>query len=211
MDEADVRRWLADTFDVSRETLEKFDRYAAMLLVEAEHQNLISRSTVPIFWDRHIRDSAQLLGFARDRGAEGSWLDLGSGPGLPGIIIALLDNSPITMVESRARRAEFLFRAVDELALSGHVTIEGRRLERIETKPFDVITARAFAPLPKLFDLAHRFSHRETLWLLPKGQTVDDELDAARPLWQGEFNTVQSLTDPRSSIICARKVRPRRR
>ncbi|NNC73582.1 MAG: 16S rRNA (guanine(527)-N(7))-methyltransferase RsmG [Sphingomonadaceae bacterium] len=211
MDDADVRPWLADTFDVSRETLEKLDRYVELLLAEAERQNLIASSTLPIVWDRHIRDSAQLLGFARDLGAQGSWLDLGSGPGLPGIVIALLNTRPITLVESRARRAGFLFRAVEELALSGHVTVEARRLERIETRPFDIITARAFAPLPKLFDLAHRFSRRETLWLLPKGQTVDDELEAVRPLWQGEFDTVQSLTDPRSSIICARKVRPRRR
>ncbi len=211
MDKAEVRRWLEEQFGVSRETFERLEAYATMLLEETQRQNLIASSTVPIVWDRHIRDSAQLLSLARERGNSGSWLDLGSGPGLPGIVIALLDPSPITLVESRKRRVEFLEDVLGRLDLAGHVSIEGQRLEKVETRKFDIITARAFAPLPKLFDLAHRFSGPETLWLLPKGRNVEDELAAARKIWQCEHSIVQSRTDAQSAILCARKVRPRRR
>jgi 16S rRNA (guanine527-N7)-methyltransferase len=91
------------------------------------------------------------------------------------------------------------------------VTIEGRKLQRVESRPFDVITARAFAPLAKLFDLAHRFARPGTLWILPKGKSVEEELVAARQAWQGRFETVQSVTDPESFIVVAQQVKPGRR
>lgn len=211
MEEPAVREWLVSKLDVSRETLERLELFAAMLLAEAEQQNLIARSTTPSFWDRHIRDSAQLLLLASPEQQQGKWLDIGSGPGLPGIVLAIVGPMPITLVEERRRRAEFLATAVERLDLGERVTVEGRKLERMTAMPYDVVTARAFAPLPKLFDLAHRFSGSDTLWLLPKGKTVDEELAAAQRVWQGQFDTVQSQTDSLASIITARNVRPRSR
>ncbi len=89
--------------------------------------------------------------------------------------------------------------------------VEGRRLEKVDPFPADVITARAFAPLPKLLELASPFASAQTHWLLPKGKTVEDELAAARKLWQGDFRTIPSATDPQSFIVCASGVRRRRR
>ncbi|MFN2258448.1 MAG: 16S rRNA (guanine(527)-N(7))-methyltransferase RsmG [Parasphingopyxis sp.] len=206
MDRAEVFHWLGDTHDVPRETLDRLDRYVAMLGEENTRQNLIARSTVPDIWDRHIRDSAQLLELAPPDKRGGRWLDLGSGPGLPGIVLALIGEMRMTLVESRRRRAEFLERAVDELALGGRVTVEGMRLQRVAPFPADVIAARAFASLPKLFALALPFARKSTLWLLPKGKSVEDELAEARRLWQGRFETVQSATDPASFIVCASAV-----
>lgn len=209
MDEAAVKKWLVDELDVSRETLAALDRFVSLLLSEAENQNLISRTTVADVWDRHIRDSAQLLQLARERGAgDGDWVDFGSGPGLPGLVLALIGNMKITLVEERTRRVDFLGRAVEELELGDKVTVEGRKVQRVASRPFQVITARAFAPLPKLLGLAHRFARADSLWILPKGKSVEEELAAVRGAWQGRFETVQSVTDSNSFIVVASEVKP---
>ncbi|MBC2776294.1 16S rRNA (guanine(527)-N(7))-methyltransferase RsmG [Parasphingopyxis sp. GrpM-11] len=212
MDELAVKQWLVDRLDVSRETLGALDRFVALLLAEARQQNLISRATIEDVWSRHILDSAQLLLLAREYGAgDGDWLDLGSGPGLPGIVLALAGNMSITLVEERARRAAFLEQAVRALGLDDRVTVEGKKVQRVENRGYSVITARAFAPLPKLFDLAYRFARPGSLWILPKGKSVEEELAAVRGAWQGRFETVQSVTDSESFILLAQDVKPERR
>lgn len=211
MDEAEVRQWLVDRFGVSRETLDRLARFAELLIDEAGRQNLIARSTIPDMWDRHIRDSAQLLLLAPSADAEGEWLDLGSGPGLPGIVLALLGRMRMTLVESRRGRIAFLHHTVDALDLADRVDVQGCRVESLARRPYDVLTARAFAPLDRLFGVAHPFAHRDTTWLLPKGRSAQEELDAARRSWQGDFATVPSVTHSEASIIVARNVRPRRR
>lgn len=211
MDESAVRHWLADELHVSRETLERIECYIALLKEESRHQNLIAQSTMGVIWERHIRDSAQLLTLADPDLRAGAWIDLGSGPGLPGLILALIGDMQMTLVEVRKKRVEFLHRAIDRLALGGRVTVEGRRLERVESATYDVITARAFTALPRLFALAHRFSNAHTQWLLPKGRRAQEELEEARRTWQGDFALVPSLTDNEAHIIVARNVKPRRR
>ncbi|MGP1283021.1 MAG: 16S rRNA (guanine(527)-N(7))-methyltransferase RsmG [Parasphingopyxis sp.] len=211
MDARDVKKWMTESLDVSRETLERLDLFVALLLDESRHQNLISASTIESLWDRHIRDSAQLLGLVSRAQQNGRWMDLGSGPGLPGIVLAIIGEMDMTLVEVRARRIAFLQLARERLDLGSRVRIEGRKLERVDTAPHDVITARAFAPLPKLLALSHRFSHAETQWLLPKGKSAQEELEEARRTWQGDFALVPSLTDERAFIVTARNVRPGRR
>ncbi|WP_299321570.1 16S rRNA (guanine(527)-N(7))-methyltransferase RsmG [Parasphingopyxis sp.] len=211
MDERAVRQWLAEELDVSRETFEKLDLFVSLLEVESRNQNLIAKSTMEIVWERHLRDSAQLLMLADPALRSGRWIDLGSGPGLPGIVLALIGDMAMTLVEVRKRRVEFLQSAIERLQLGHRVRVEGRKLERVETRPMDVITARAFAALPQLFALAHRFSHAHTQWILPKGRRAQEELEAARGTWQGDFSLEPSLTDSDAFIIVAHKVKPRRR
>jgi 16S rRNA (guanine527-N7)-methyltransferase len=122
-DEGAARDWLARAFAPSAARLERF---AAMLVAENEQQNLIAASTIPILWVRHIADSAQLL--ALDAGGEGLWIDLGSGPGLPGLVVAILSERPMLLVESRKRRCDFLRAVVAELGLA-HVEIAEAPLE----------------------------------------------------------------------------------
>jgi 16S rRNA (guanine527-N7)-methyltransferase len=210
MDEIEVKNWLANDLDVSRETLERLELFAALLVEEAQHQNLISLSTIDNFWDRHIRDSAQLLALAARSARDGRWIDLGSGPGLPGLVLAIIGKMDMTLVEVRSRRVEFLERAHEQLALGDRVHIEGRKLERVETSSYDVIAARAFTGLPKLFALAHRFSDAKTQWLLPKGKTAQEELEDTRRTWQGDFALHASLTNGEAFIIEAHNVRPGR-
>jgi len=173
----------------------------AFLKREAESQNLISASTLDHIWSRHIVDSAQLLLFTDTSAPPSNWLDLGSGAGFPGLVIALLTNHHVTLVESRARRIDYLQRAVEMLDLTHRVKVAGVTLERLETAPFSVISARAFAPLPKLFDLAARFATNNTLWLLPKGRNAKAEWEGAQALWDGNFQIMDSVTDQEAGIL----------
>jgi 16S rRNA (guanine527-N7)-methyltransferase len=199
MTEEEARHWLAQNLDVSRETLERLEAFIAFLKVEAAEQNLISASTLDHIWARHIVDSAQLLAFAPREA--GQWVDLGSGAGFPGIVIALLSDWQVLLVESRAKRIDYLNRAIDYLGLRGQVAVAGMAVERVETRIFDVISARAFAPLPKLLDLSARFSTDKTQWLLPKGRNAVNELEEARKAWELDFTVQPSVTDPEAGIL----------
>ncbi|WP_397581932.1 16S rRNA (guanine(527)-N(7))-methyltransferase RsmG [Sphingorhabdus sp.] len=201
MTETEAIAWLQAQLHVSRETLEALEAFVAFLKREAESQNLISASTLDHIWSRHIVDSAQLLMFANNSAPQSNWLDLGSGAGFPGLVIALLTNHHVTLVESRARRIDYLQRAVEMLDLTHRVKVAGVTLERLETAPFSVISARAFAPLPKLFDLAARFATNNTLWLLPKGRNAKAEWESAQALWDGNFQVMDSVTDQEAGIL----------
>jgi 16S rRNA (guanine527-N7)-methyltransferase len=199
MNEDEARNWLADHFDVSRETWDRLDRFVAFLKAEAVHQNLISASTLDHIWARHIVDSAQLLLSAPDH--VGRWIDLGSGAGFPGIVIASLSDWQITLVESRAKRIDYLNRAIRQIGLDAQAIIAGMPVERVETAKYDVVSARAFAPLPKLLSLAERFSTDKTIWLLPKGRNAVNELEEASKAWDLDFSVQPSVTDPDAGIL----------
>lgn len=207
MTEEEARDWLDRTFSVPRETWDRLERYIAMLLSAMEEQNLIAESTRPHIWARHIVDSAQLLPMTEAAG-EGAWVDLGSGAGLPAIVVAILSERPIIMIESRRKRVEFLTAVVEELGLS-HATVHGGRVEMAAPMDAAIISARAYAPLPRLFETATHLSTDRTIWVLPKGRNAENELETVRPTWQGVFHVERSLTDPDSAILVAQAVRPR--
>ena len=201
MTQTEAIAWLKTCLHVSRETLDTLETFVEFLKREAESQNLISASTLDHIWSRHIVDSAQLLLFTDASARQNDWLDLGSGAGFPGLVIALLTNYNVTLVESRARRIEYLQRAVEMLDLTHRVRVAGVALERLETAPYSVISARAFAPLPKLFDLAARFATNNTLWLLPKGRNAQAEWDSTQAQWDGNFRIMDSATDQEAGIL----------
>lgn len=188
---------------VSRETFDQIERYAALLTAASAMQNLIAPSTLSSIWERHILDSAQLVRF--QRGEHASWLDIGSGAGLPGLVVALLVKGPVTLVEPRRLRVEFLRSAIDGLELAQRVTVEQAKVERIEGR-FDVITARAVAALDRLLGISHHLSTNETVWILPKGRNAQSELAQAQRNWHCDFRVEQSCTDPESEILVLTRV-----
>jgi 16S rRNA (guanine527-N7)-methyltransferase len=196
--EAEVRAWIEGALAPTALQWARLERFAAMLVAENDRQNLIAASTIPDLWVRHLADSAQLL--ALDREGEGLWIDLGSGPGLPGLVVAILSERPMLLVESRKLRCEFLRAVADTLDLA-HVEVAEAPLERVETRPAATISARAFAPLGKLLDLSARFSTESTHWLLPKGRNAVKELASLPPAWQKMFHVEQSRTDADSQIL----------
>ena len=189
---------------VSRETFEKLQAFAALLKEENERQNLISASTLDDLWRRHILDSVQLARFEPASGA--SWIDIGSGAGLPGIVLACLVEGPVTLVEPRRLRVEFLHKAIASLRIA--VTIEQKQA-KAATGRFDVITARAVAPLAKFLEISSHLSTTKTWWVLPKGRSAEDELAQACRAWHGVFHVERSFTDSDSMIVIGTDVRAR--
>lgn len=196
--EAAALAWLGELPEYDAVARERLERLRAMLIEENTRQNLVSATSLDEVWRRHIADSAQLLRFV-PRGTS-PWLDLGTGAGFPGMVISILrPECEILMVESRSRRAEWLERARTSFDLP-LARVIGSRLELVETLPAKVISARAFAPLDRLLTVSVRFSTSETMWLLPKGRSAQQELDEVRD-WPHMFHVEQSMTGSHSGII----------
>ena len=201
MTEPEAKEWLARQQNVSRETLTRLERFAALLIQQNAQQNLIARSTVETIWSRHIVDSAQLANHLSSNPSDQPVLDLGSGPGLPGLVLAIMQpHKRFALVESRRKRCDFLLAASVELGLR-NTDILCSNLKSITPFPADAITARAFAPLRELIDMARPFSDRATRWVLPRGQKGVKEWQELPRKLKAMFHVEQSLTDDRAVIL----------
>ena len=182
---ADRARGLALT-PVSRETEARLDRFVALLLQWQQHTNLIAASTEPLIWTRHIADSLQLLDLAPDAKI---WIDLGSGAGFPGLVIACaLADTPgvhVHLVESIGKKAAFLREAARVCGAPAIIHAE-RIADFLKHAPprIDAVTARALAPLNKLLGEASPLLKKGTIGLFPKGQDVATELTEAAKCWK---------------------------
>lgn len=195
--EADARDFVARR--CSEDAFATLNTYVEHLRLEAAKQNLVSRNSLDHVWVRHIADSAQLLDHVPC--GTSSWLDLGSGAGLPGMVVAIMrPEFQVILVESRRMRFEWLDFLQATLQLPG-CRVVGQKLETMAERRFDILSARAFAALPKLLDLANRFADERTLWLLPKGQSATDELALLPSEAQKGFHVKQSITDDRAGIL----------
>lgn len=207
--ESEAKAWLARLPEWDTAANERLTKLSGMLAEENRLQNLVAASSLQAVWQRHIADSAQLLTYV-PRGTAGPWLDLGTGAGFPGLVIAALrPDCAVHLVESRARRVHWLHRAVAEVGLH-NVTLHGARLEAVETFSVSVISARAFAPLPRLLTLSARFSTEDTVWLLPKGRSAAQELQELGG-WDHMFHVEQSLTDDQAGVIVGKLSGPAKR
>lgn len=192
--------------NVSRETLEKLEAYAHLLEQWQQKINLIGPSTLPHIWERHFLDSAQLIFLPPFKTPGGKVvLDLGSGAGFPALLLALLTPHHVHLVESDQRKSAFLRTAVRALDIRETVTIHNERVENITPFQVDIITARAFAPLSKILAMGQEFTHKDTSWLLLKGQDVDQELTNAPTSMS--MNTIKhpSMTDDHGVILELRR------
>ncbi len=198
-DELSARTWVEALPECDSAALARLTRLTELLAVENLRQNLVSATSLGEIWSRHIADSAQLLANV-PRETSGTWLDLGTGAGFPGLVIAILrPELRVMMVESRARRVEWLEQVITALELSAAQVVNSR-LELVPTQKASVISARAFAPLDRLLKLSARFSTAETIWLLPKGRSAAQELRELTE-WDHSFHVEQSLTDPQAGVI----------
>lgn len=208
---ASGREHFAALVDVSRETLDRLDCYARLLEEWQGRMNLVSPTTLPMIWERHFRDSAQLLPIA---GTGRRWLDIGAGGGFPGLVIAMLDpTARLTLVDSIAKKCRFLGAVAEATGVADRVTIANTRIEALPTPPaaaaFDIITARAAAALDVLFDWGRRFATPHTRWILPKGARVEEELATAAARFHFQHDLIASQTDSRARIVVASGVKRR--
>jgi 16S rRNA (guanine527-N7)-methyltransferase len=202
MTEDQARAWAGEHFPAA---VDRLDRFATIVTRETERQNLISPSTIPLIWSRHIVDSAQLLSFVPASAT--TWLDIGTGAGFPGIVAAILFDGHVTMVEPRAKRATFLREVV--AALDIDATVIQSRVETAPPAATDIISARAVATVDALLTMTAHLRGALTTYLLPRGRTGHDEIVKARGGWHGTFHVEQSITDPASTILIATGVRTR--
>ena len=203
MSEVEARQWVRERFGVPRETA--LARFCDMVVTESQKQNLIAASTLESIWSRHVLDSAQLVNHA-DR--NGAWLDIGTGAGFPGVVVALLTDRPVTLCEPRNRRASFLAESVEALGLTPRVAVIPSKVQAI-SGTYAVISARAVSTLPDLFSAACHCATPDTVWLLPKGKSAREEVASARKAWHGSFHVERSVTDRDALIVVARGIYPR--
>lgn len=197
--ESEARVWLTELAEWNEVAGMRLETLVAMLATENQRQNLVSAASLKSMWLRHIVDSAQLLRYVPSE-TSSPWLDLGTGAGFPGLVIAALrPEIKVVMVESRARRVEWLESASSAMGLTNACVI-GLTVEKVPSRPFRVISARAFAPLPKLLTLSARFSTAATTWLLPKGRSARQELLDLTG-WRHMFHVEQSLSDAEAGVI----------
>jgi len=198
-DERWARNWLQDHLVPTEAQIDQIAHFLSALGEESDRQNLIAKGTVPFSWSRHVVDSAQLLNHVPRETSE-TWLDLGTGAGFPGIVCAILaPHISFTLVEQRPLRTEWLSRMCESLRLA-NTEIVTANVSALDDRKFDVISARAFAPLPRLLRLSAAFSTTRTAWLLPKGRSAKQELEELKG-WRHMFHVEQSVTDPQSGII----------
>lgn len=190
---------------VSRETEDRLANYAALLRRWNPVINLVGPATLDQLEERHISDSLQLLQIRPNPGA--LWVDLGSGGGLPGIPVACAlhgGDTKVVLVESDARKAAFLRRAVSSLDLQAEVM--NLRAEAMPPANADTVSARALAPLPKLLSYVCRHLAFDGTALLHKGKTWEDELQAARVQWDFDVEVHSSQTSERGVVLELRNI-----
>ena len=186
---------------VSRETLARLEAYVALLQNWNRRINLVSRASFEDVWRRHVLDCSQLMNFLPPppTGRPRLLLDLGSGAGLPGLILAILGAGEVHLVEADGRKAAFLREAAR--VAGAEIEIHACRIEALKPFPVDVVTARALAPLLRLLDLAVPFLGPEGRCLFLKGARAEAELEAARSAWDFSMESHPSCTYSSGNIL----------
>lgn len=193
---------LKSQLDVSRETLERLETLAELLVKWNPRINLVSKSTISDLWTRHILDSVQVLRSAPAKATH--WVDIGSGGGFPGLVVAMMCAEPeapqkVTLIESDQRKCAFLRTVLRETGVSATVITD--RIEKADAQNADVLTARALADLSMLCEFAERHLLPTGTALFPKGARWEKELQSAQESWSFDCEVVKSITDPEAVIL----------
>ena len=188
---------VGDRLDVSRETLERLERYVDLLLKWQGAINLIGPNTTQDIWSRHILDSGQLMAHLPE--TPGPVVDIGSGAGLPGMVLAIMGVPNIHLVESDSRKCTFLNEAARVTETT--VTILNSRIESVNVAPAAVVTARAVAPLRRLIELSKSVSKQKTIYFFFKGKDFKNELTEIKNNWKMTLNVIPSCSSAEGVIL----------
>jgi len=195
--------------NVSRETMARLEAYAGLLAKWQAKINLVGPATLPDLWRRHFLDSAQLLPLLP--AAPGRVVDLGSGAGFPGLVLALMTDWQVHLVDSDQRKCAFLRQVALEAGILDRVAIHAQRFEALKPFPADVVTARACAPLDDLLGYAAPFIGESGRCLFLKGKGVEEELTAAETHWMMRVARRESLSDPAGTVLVIDQLQRRKR
>jgi 16S rRNA (guanine527-N7)-methyltransferase len=189
---------------VSRETLARLKAFVGLLTDWNARHNLVSKTSLDEVWQRHVLDSAQLAPLIPPEAK--TLADLGSGAGFPGLVLAVLlqERVAVTLFEATRKKAEFLRAAAERLGIT--VAVRNQRIEDAARAVFDVVTARACAPLPELLEYAQHFAGPRTVYLFLKGQNVGVELTEAGKSWRMKIRQHPSVTHPFGVVLEIREL-----
>ena len=187
----------ARSYNVSRETLARLEIYSILLMKWQRAINLVSKGSLEDSWRRHFSDSAQLSRYFSSESS--SMLDIGSGAGFPGLVLAIMGARNVHLVESDQRKCQFLREVSRET--STNVTVINDRIENVEPRIFDVVTSRACAPLDVLLGYAKPYLGLNTVCLFPKGRSIEDELTTAQKRWNIRYTLLNSASDSAGRIV----------
>lgn len=193
--------------NVSRETYDDLQKFAELVCKWTPKINLISKSSIPEIWERHVVDSVQIYKFSPDTYEK--WVDIGSGGGFPGIVMAIIGkvqqpNAVFVLIESDQRKATFLRSAIRDLGL--RATVIADRIESAVPQGADIVSARALSTLSTLFPLILRHLKPDGYTILHKGKRAQEEVAEARQRWCFDLEESASLTDPEGQILIAKGI-----
>ena len=193
MSKADV----VSQFDLNKKQVDKVDFYLSSIIKYNKHTNLVGKSTLINPWKSHILDSLQLHTYIKNK--ELSILDMGTGAGIPGVILSIIGYNDTTLVDSNGKKIKFLKFLKKSMNLN--IKIYLSRLENLNNLKFDVITSRALTNLNQLISYSQKFLKKNSVVIFLKGKTVNDEIYEAKKNWSFQTSKYQSLSDPRGCVL----------
>ena len=199
MDKKDI----LSNFLISKSNEAIFQEYISRLQDYNSHTNIVGKSTLINPWSSHVLDCIQILPFIQNK--KFSILDMGTGAGLPGLVLCISGCKHVTLVDSNGKKINFLNLVKKEMNLSAKIILE--RLENINNVKFDIITSRALASLNKLFSYSQKFMKKNTLLIFLKGKTVNEELKEAQKKWIFQFQKHKSISDSRGAILIIKSLK----
>ena len=194
---------IAQSFLLSKKQQDLIEKYLVFLKQYNAHTNLVGKSTLAQPWFSHVLDSLQILPHIKNKSAP--ILDMGTGAGLPGVILHICGCSNVTLVDSNGKKINFIKLINSELDLDLRPILG--RLEKINNLKFDFITSRALASLDKLFTYSQKYLKKNTVLIFLKGKTVNEEIDFVRKTWFFDINKHQSISDQRGSLLIIKNLK----
>ncbi len=192
---------LQETISLSPEQIHKIEQWVDMLLLWQKKVNLIAPSTVNDIWLRHVMDSLQLVKYL-PQDIMGEYMDLGSGAGFPGLAVSLFWQGKTHLVDADQKKSIFLKEIVRSWGESKRINIHNKRIEQLQKNhQYQLVTARALAPLCELLSMIEPLADDQTMLLLPKGQSWKDEIHRAQKIWSFTWSYYPSITDKNAAIL----------
>ena len=199
---------IIEIYNVSRETIDKLEKFQNMVLEWNKQLNLISKASEQNIWERHILDSLQLCQFIDN--TDKTLYDFGSGAGFPGVVLAIVSKQlfpklKVNLIESISKKTKFLDEVNKKLDLEMNVIND--RVEKLKLPCADIITSRAMASLEKLLNYAKPLCNDKTKLIFPKGEKWEEEIKMAKNKWNFDYKCTQSLTNSNGCILQINKIR----
>ena len=194
---------IVSDFVLSKTQVDKLDFYISSIIKHNKHTNLVGKSTIENIWDRHVLDCLQLTKHINNKKLK--ILDLGTGAGLPGVLLSIIGYQRILMVDSVKKKTDFVRKIIKELSLTAK--IQNKRIEKSPTSQHDIIVSRALAPLVKLLTYARMYSNKNTTSLFLKGRNATSEIDIASKVYFFEFEKIKSLSSDDGCVLKIKNIR----